>query len=192
MPLPKCVRIEYADKRSAEALLEDGWREVEVLETWRRKAKPVDADRLKGQAEIRRAEKRDMNALIWIAQTSFVHDRLHSDNEICSAEADKAKGEWVRRAFSGDADRIFVAEYDDRVVGFVICKVIKGYSVIDLIAVDRRYREHGIGSQLLVYAIHHYGLDMEAGTQERNKAGKELYKSLGFVCKGKRRTFHKN
>lgn len=191
MPSVKCARLDYEDICSAEALKEDGWREVEVLETWRRKASPLDVSQLSGEAIIRRARPEDQHTVIWIAQTSFTHDRLHADWNIPSVEADQAKGEWVRKAFAGDADRIFVAEIDNHVVGFIICKVLDGYALIDLIAVDHRWRAHGIGSQLLTYALHHYGLDMEAGTQERNKEGKGLYERLGFECVKKRRTFHK-
>nr|XP_022901506.1 N-alpha-acetyltransferase 30 [Onthophagus taurus] len=84
----------------------------------------------------------------------------------------------------------FLAMYDDECVGAIVCKldvhrklIKRGY--IAMLAVDKRFRKHGIGSTLVRRAIE----EMIAGnadevvleTEITNKPALRLYEALGFV-----------
>ena len=191
MPLPSCVRIDASDMHSAVCLMDDGWREVEVLETWEREATPLEEFPCVPDALVREAREDDRPRCQWIASTSFTRDRLHADTKVNNATADLAKVQWVDHAFDGDADSILVIELEGDLVGFLVCQKIN-VAIIDLIAIDKRHRKLGLATQLIAAAILRYGVVMRAGTQCNNRAGQAVYEKLGFKPVRMQRTYHKN
>jgi ribosomal protein S18 acetylase RimI-like enzyme len=188
MTLPLCVRIDADDKRSSYELEQDGWREVEVLETWRI-ATPYSG--YVGQG-IEPAKQSDNLTCQRIAQQAFQYDRLHADPVVSEDDADDAKRAWVNSAFRDNLQNILVHRQGD-VDGFLIVKPETAILIIDLIAIDPAYQGRGIAKSLIraAHAMHPNHQALQAGTQERNEAGRRLYSSLGFVVVKRQRTFHK-
>ena len=183
---PKCVRIASDDLRSADALEADGWRFVEVLETWRRK---MPWKTLRPQ-RVRIARKADRDACMAIASKAFVFDRLHADPAIPREVADEAKKEWVKAAFE-DHEKIFVHDAGT-VLGFLITRPRDHTLVIDLIAVEPQVQWGGVGTELVKACLgvpdYRY---IEAGTQATNEPARRLYHTLNFRVVKTQKSFHK-
>lgn len=90
----------------------------------------------------------------------------------------------------GWPDLCFLAMLDDRMVGTIVCKaerntdgVYSGY--IAMLAVEKEYRKHGIGSALVQQSIDHMkelGCDeCYLETEITNKGALRLYERLGFM-----------
>ena len=80
----------------------------------------------------------------------------------------------------------FVAESDDRVIGFVSCtvsSVTRVGRIMDL-AVEQSYRRKGIGARLIERSLEHFRAREMAiakiETLEQNEAGRSLYPRFGF------------
>ena len=195
--LPLCVRIDATDLYSRKCLLQDGWREIEQLEVWSREtaiAIPVEWNGYVVEMATTTAKK----ACMWIASTSFVHDRLHKDVEVDNAIADRQKTQFVDAAFDSSEKSVFIARQKDAVMtaiavhGFCIVNADDTFCTIDLIAVDRRHRKKGIGRALLAHIVVIYkSLIIVAGTQSTNREGQALYEATGFEKRQTCRTMHK-
>ena len=185
MPLPECKRIDIASNPAD--LLADGWREIEILETWEGRA-----------ARIRGHEWEDLAECERIARASFTYDRLHTDELVAVQEADDARAEWVRRAFFDNEKTILVAagpigsQGTYSLNGFMIYSTIRHTLVIDMIAVDSGSRGRGIAKLLIGAGLFKSGCQrVRAGTQEINDPAKALYRGLGMEIKKRQRTFHR-
>lgn len=174
MPLPQCRRLELDDLAGRDALLADGWREIEVLVTWERRGL--------GKPWIERC--------VEIARTAFVHDRLHADPMVRREDADEAKSLWVKKHFEG-ARGIEVIGAGGKIVGFLLQKVEGDILIIDLIAIDPAHRRKGLAELLVTQQIDAWTATIRAGTQEHNQAGMALYKKMGFEIVRRQRTFHR-
>lgn len=193
MDLPSCVRIDAEDVRSRDALVQDGWREVEILETWVRHRNglwPKFVD------NVRFAEPSDLLACQAIANTAFQFSRLHCDSTVAWEDANAFKREWVRKAFEEHIHDIFVhlsPDADRRVDGFLICKPDTGTVRIDLIATAKERRVKGVAWQLVGFAHDWYAERnvMIAGTSQKNRDARMMYQKMGFRVVKTQRTLHK-
>lgn len=183
--LPLCVRIDADDKRSREALLGDGWREIEVLETWLWD-EWVDPPE---DHEVREAEPRDAKACELIALESFGYDRLHKDSSVPKDIADSLKLFEIIHAFGDEETLVLVVieQGEGTVVGFVTFK----FGRIGLIAVDRISRKTGYAASLIGGLLVRIEGELRAGTQSDNEPARALYKSMGFKVEKRERSFHK-
>lgn len=190
MPLPLVVRIEASDARSADALLQDGWRPVEVLETWSR---PI-GEWKRIVSAVRTATPLDLLPCQHIAAGAFRYDRMHRDPLVPADDADEFKRQWICRAFESSIENVFVhLDPRDHVNGFLICKVDSRVVMVDLIAVAANSRRQGVAGRLVGWAHDYYPgrTEMFAGTQEDNDDARMTYQKLGFHIILRRRTFHK-
>lgn len=186
MRLPKCVRTEHDDLVSRQSLLDDGWREVEILDVW------VWNREERGQwTDCDVAKKGDRNQCVWIAGTAFTEDRLHKDPEVPDQLAARTKMKFTDQSFEDDEKAIYVVRVGEDVRGFVIVTADDDYCTINLIAVDRRHRRQGIARDLVNYLAAMYDQPIAAGTQATNEASIALYQSLGFEKQLSYRSFHK-
>lgn len=180
--MPLVVRIDADDKRSADNLMLDGWREIEVLETYR--GKP-DA---KTHSLVRRAISGELSDCIKIARTQFHHDRLHADPMVRKAVADEAKEDWVAKCFADPTTTVFV--HGHPVDGFLAVKWIGDGLMIDLIATSAQRKR--VGTKLVCHAMAELKPPyLRAGTQLANQEGRLFYAALGMTCIKRQRTFHK-
>lgn len=181
MTLPLCVRIDAADERSAINLKNDGWREIEVLETYR--------GTVAGQINygITLAVPTDISWMQDLACEKFKLDRLHTDPIVPELDARQEKRAWVERA-QYDADSIIWKYAEEQ--GFLIARWDGDDFVIDLLCVANPRR--GIATALIRHGMFCcVATHVRAGTQSMNEPGKALYKSLGMEIMKRQRTFHK-
>ncbi|RJR37229.1 MAG: GNAT family N-acetyltransferase [Desulfobacteraceae bacterium] len=190
MRLPLCVRIDADDKRSADALKADGWREIETLEVWGAELNPS------GQIShyARQAVKGDNLRCQQIAQKACVFDRLHRDEKVDPCDADEFKRTEVNEAFTNRLNDVIVYQNGGQVQGFIIVRLEYLTIHVDLIAVDPSHAKKGIGKDLLFTAICVNGARqrwVRAGTQGHNVPARALYKSCGLSILSRYRTWHK-
>lgn len=203
MTLPLCVRIDVDDSRSAENLKADGWRDIEILETWagtiwKRQITDISLDSVYPLG--RRAVPEDMPACIDIARRAFIYDRLHADPQVPRELADQAKEDWVRRIFATDYMDTWIAEWDGKTAAFASLRHWRGDdrrdfgAVVDLIAVDPDCKGRAIGQRLLRTTLDTVSdgfMHLRAGTQQSNGPARKMYRNLGMNIIYRQRTFHK-
>lgn len=165
------VRIDADDIRSADMLLQDGWREGDELVIYRRTSGP----RLHGHPAIRGAIIEDVESVVALANMAF---------------SPKDKTHWIQDAFDRNDRRIYVAEQHGRIAGFLITRKEPETLVIDLIGTGPRLG--GYGKSLIEHAEFSEPEPFtQAGTQIHNADAREFYAALEFQVVKIRRTFHK-
>jgi ribosomal protein S18 acetylase RimI-like enzyme len=145
-------------------------------------------------AGIRLAEPADRSATVELARSSFRYSRFHLDPEIPQETADRIKADWVDAYFAGTrGHQMVVAEVEGAVVGFLqLLRASDGALVIDLIAVDERYRRRGLGGEMIAFTESRarVGQCLRVGTQLVNTASIRLYESLAFRMTEAQYVFH--
>lgn len=189
MTLPLCVRIEADDTRSADALKADGWREIEVLETWR-------GNTIWPPPTVQGVEPKesDHGAICAVIRRSFVHDRLHTDPLVSPEEADEAKEQWARDALTNPEKKVrIIRSSTGNVVAVLIYKTANHTAIIDLIAVEDRCRGFGFGKALIIHTFsgNQFLSYLQAGTQSTNMPAQSLYARLCMTVVRRQTTWHK-
>ena len=178
---PKCVRIDDRDESSATALQGEGWRFVERLLSMECRTFPVP----KPDA-IRYATEFDLVRLVQIARANMGPNRFIRDGLLDETFAADVREKWVREKL----DHVLV--YDDgNIRGFLL----EGGEILELVVVDSIHRRRGVGRALTMAFISQAWRNghtfVRLGTQIDNEPAISMYRSLGFVTTGCRRTFHK-
>lgn len=144
--------------------------------------------------EIRFAQREDMKAVSSLAGRSFICSRFHMDPLIPNPLADRIKAEWAANYFRGKrGDQMVVGVFDGRIVGFLqLLRTPEQTLIIDLIAVDKRFRGRGLAKKMCRYAeTNTEGMALyRVGTQVTNLSSIRLYQRLGFSFTGASYTFH--
>jgi len=141
------------------------------------------------EVNIMDIEPGEQEAVLKIAESSFVYSRFHLDPQIDNESANAIKREWVRNYIRGNrGERLLVAKCDGVPAGFLaILSNEDGAGtrirVIDLIAVSRSYQGRGIGKSLVdffVFDSREAYAKLEVGTQIANLPSMALYQKCGF------------
>lgn len=121
-----------------------------------------------------------------IAKEAFVYSRFFNDPRLDAALAAKIYRQWTLEAFKRE-DKYFCVYFKDKIAaGFLLFNIDKGAdcSLIELVAVDKRYRGQKIGVSLLNASetfIGKAGISkIKVGTQGDNTAAMQLYTNCGF------------
>ena len=180
MPLPSCTRIGFYDRDKAKTLLANGWREIEVLETWYGRTKWELGDLIEAGPQHR--EK-----LMKIARAVFTHDRLHKDPLVDKKDADEFKAKCISDAIDDYDRRVFINR-NDPTAFLSIWAGGTGVAQIDLVASMTRGAAETLIKRAVVKLLVH---DLEANTQSTNEKARRLYAGLGMRVIRRQRTFHK-
>lgn len=176
------------DTTTIRLLDEGGFQLVGVRVTLSRRA-PAGSGDVRGY--VRRAVEGDIAVLRDIALSAHRDTRFHADSHFDPARCDEFYATWIENSVRGYADHVLVAERDDSPVGYVTLHVAArmpggaGHTArIGLFAVHERYRNQGVGRDLLRSTAHVMAAadvtEMSVVTAGRNIAALRLYKSEGF------------
>lgn len=115
-------------------------------------------------------------------------DSVHID-EVHKIEKESfTEGVWTKKAFmeclSHSQVLSYVIKYENKVIGYIIVKMIKSECKILNLAINREFRKMGYGSMLLDFIIkklkdeeyRHVSLEV----RKSNIAAQNLYKKAGF------------
>ena len=134
--------------------------------------------------EIIIADQKLKKSVVKLAEENFVFDRFHSDPNIPNEIASKIKGKWVENYFNGiRGDKCFVILEKTEVKGFLLTVMRENEVVIDLIGVDKKFRNQRVATSLINGMISYYQKEFliySVGTQVSNVASINLYKKCDF------------
>ena len=151
---------------------------------------------------IRESLNEEKDYITEIASKSFLYSRFHQDPNISKNKASKIKSEWIKNFFNGKrGDKLFVAvsEKNSEVIGFILLIEKENFLlktkdiVIDLISVNAKFKQNGIGLALIKYAANYYKSatkKFRAGTQAVNIPANRLYQKLSFKLYETSYVFH--
>jgi len=105
-------------------------------------------------------------------------------------------GKWAFLVELKPPGHAYVCEIQDRVVGYLVLRIIADEAHLMNIAVDRPWRGKGMGKAMLRFAI---DLCSQKGVtslwlevRESNHAAIALYRKMGFVLVGRRRRYYQD
>ncbi|MDQ7779236.1 MAG: GNAT family N-acetyltransferase [Planctomycetota bacterium] len=185
-------RVHSGDLEAATFLQDLGFRLVDTNLVFE---KPLDQRRRAiGRYKARFAESADESQTVALAGRAFTFSRFHMDPRIGRRAADRLKAEWVRNYFRGRrGDAMVVALVGGKVAAFLLLlRSDDAAFVIDLIAVDRRFRGRGIAAAMIAFAETHCrgAKRIRAGTQIANMPSIRMYERLGFRVSDADYLFH--
>ena len=164
-------------------ILEDlGFKLIDTNVLFKRDGQLKLETQLKGNLEIRFAEKSHKIHLGEIAYSNFIYSRFHIDPHIKKKHADNLKKKWVENFFLNKrGDYMVVALHKNKPIAFLQL-ILKGRNlIIDLIAVSSNYRGQKIGTALIKFASENIKSEkILVGTQISNIPSIKLYQKLGF------------
>ena len=152
-------------------------------------------DRKAGNRNIRFASDGDKEHVKKLAGRSFTYSRFHLDPYFTKRTANRIKTFWAGCFFSGSrGNAMVVAEGGNSICGFLQLLYLEEEIIIDLIAVDARFRRNNIASGMIQFAEENCTgfKKMRAGTQLVNIPSFQLYQKLGFRMISSQYVFHYN
>lgn len=194
------LRHSLNDSKTIIALSKSGWILTDVLLTFHRNMKAYVFTECKEKLpiKIRDANKYDSNAISDLARKSFHTSHFHLDPNLPHNLSDELYANWALSSLNKLSSKVFVAEEDNGICGFISCSINQlasnvSYGVIDLIAVDSDKQKRGIGKLLLSEALKWFSsqvCSVYVGTQAINIPAVRLYESMGFRQVNAEATFH--
>jgi ribosomal protein S18 acetylase RimI-like enzyme len=182
------ARIGVQDIRTIQALESEGAVLTDVLLTFRSDVSSTRLIPVSPKVDISRAREEDAKELSRMGHNLFSIDRFHCDPRLPKSKSDELYQKWVLNSLHNMADAVLVARKEDRVLGFITCKIEHlskdcRYGLINLIGVDSTYQRQGIGSMLLCSAFMWFADRVDSvyvGTQAANFGAVRLYEKCGF------------
>ena len=193
-PLPQAspcfvdAKLSAGDIATANRLQNAGFRLVETNIRLERPSWPVANSRTS-----RFADDPDRGAVERIAENGFSYSRFHMDPMIPKAAADRIKRAWAGNYFEGRrGDHMIVSEIDGEIAGFLQVLIDGDNMIIDLVAVDSRFRGRGLARDMISYAESTIpGINrLTVGTQASNVRSLHAYVGNKFQFMAATYVFH--
>lgn len=120
-----------------------------------------------------------------IAAGAFTYDRFHQDPHLDKNRADATRAEWISNSIKGGALFVLGSFSGRQLTGFIsVKKTGPQAAVIDLIAVEEKYRNQGIASALIAAACRRLRqlklATVTVGTQAENRPSNRCYLANKF------------
>jgi dTDP-4-amino-4,6-dideoxy-D-galactose acyltransferase len=184
-----------ADAAGLRRLEKQGFRQVDTRVTLRRSSATPPIPLQFPRGRVRPVSDSDLGGLREIAKTSHRNTRFWNDGHFPPSLCDALYERWIENSFRGQADRVFVAEWEGQPVGYITChREISKEGRIGLFAVDERARGNGIGAGLLRDAIQWFQseaiTDILVVTQGNNEPAQRAYRKQAFLIESVRSWFH--
>ncbi|MFN8121901.1 MAG: GNAT family N-acetyltransferase [Thermoleophilia bacterium] len=184
------IRVPASDTERVSELARLGFEVVDCGITLSRAPEPAVED----PASVIEAGPEHAGRVAIIGGSAFAMSRFHLDPHMHPGSADAIKREWARNcATGGRGVATLVALHDGEVAGFLAVLAAGEDHVIDLVAVDGRYRGLGIGRSLVQAFIARFGprsAQLLVGTQAANVASLRMYEALGFRVQSSHYAMH--
>lgn len=119
---------------------------VEYLYDYKKKS----IEKIPSSVKTRISVKEDLNSVLQIAESTFKNfSRFHYDESLENEKADDLYQKWIVNSFNGLADKIIIAEHNEKVVGFCTMKnnfmEIKGEKAVGAILAGVLEDARGMG-----------------------------------------------
>ena len=145
------------------------------------------------EVDVRFAQDQDREGVKALAARNFIYSRFHMDPLIPRDLANEVKAGWAENFFfKKRGDNMVVAYEGASLAGFLQLLYSGKDLVIDLIAVEEKFRHMGIARAMIHFAetaLKEFE-EMVVGTQIANVPSIRLYEKLGFRVASSVYTFH--
>lgn len=187
------------DTKSIIALSKIGGVLADVLLTFHKSVKDlISSDHRNLSIKIRNAYQTDGVAICNLARTSFHVSHFHSDPNLPRSLSDELFAKWSLNSLGESSNKVFVAEENDAICGFLTFKVKKlprciSYGVLDLMAVSSEKQNRGVGKLLFAEALKWLSSrtsSVYSGTQAANIPAVRVHESAGFRLVESEATLH--
>lgn len=125
----------------------------------------------------------DLKQLKSIAKKSFLFSRVFHEY----FPKNKSKNwyvTWLVNSINNLQKKIFIAKWENKAAGFIICKKRGTFGIIELIAADRKMQNKGLGTNLIQQSIKWFKENninkISVSTQAENLRSQIFYQKLGF------------
>ena len=186
-----CVKTNVNDKRNLYALFDNGFYLVDTLITYEIPVLKygIDTDIIRPYNDC------DKERLMRIAKSGFAIDRFHSDPNLPKEKSDRYYEKWTENLCEGMADKIFVVDINDQVMGFQTLKYSDNTARFVLAAIDSEAQGKGYYNLLMKYIINSLnGTDLKLllGTQLGNMASLRTLSRLSGIPMSVTYVLHKS
>ena len=122
--------------------------------------------------------------IIDLSRCAFKYSRFFNDPKLPQVQAKNIYLYWTECAFNRDDKYFVVAKREEHVAGYILFSIHEHNSVIELIAVDKKYQGQGVGTSL-IYKMESFVMDkgikkIKVGTQVDNISAIGFYHAVGF------------
>ena len=145
---------------------------------------------------IRDLRPEDGAALEALSEGSYTESRFYCDSRFSRHSVSLLYKLWIRKCVQGDADRVWVLEWDGRPMGFITCHIPdERTGQVQLAGLHSELRGKGLGQLLYQTALRWFadqGVETVIYvTQARNISAQRLIQRLGFLSDSTQIWFHK-
>ena len=190
-----CARIPVDDMATIHALEAAGFQLLDGIQTFEMELPAVLSE---PPANVRLFQPSDLEAVLELARTAYVHDRFHADSALSREQADRVHETWMRNScIGGAADAVIVAVHPDTgdPSAYVTCELGGSIGIIVLVATSRIARGLGLARAVTLGALSYFKQQrcnrVRVGTQLRNIPASRLYEACGFQLLSVRLTYRK-
>ena len=192
------ARVNLNDLRTIQALQNIGGILTDILLTFRFDLGDHVPLPTVSNMKILPANETEAEELATLGGRIFQVDRFHGDENLPRSKSDELYSKWVGNSVRGKADRVLVARDNDRIAGFITCKLERiapsdNIGIIDLVGVNPSFAGQGVGSNLVYSALmwfHGKVQSVYVGTQAANFRAVRLYENSRFVHTCSEATLH--
>jgi ribosomal protein S18 acetylase RimI-like enzyme len=131
-----------------------------------------------------------------IAKDSFKYSRFFNDPNLPKKQAENIYSYWTQCAFKKENKYFVISKIHDLIAGYILFSIANESKtgVIELIAVDEKFRGQRVGKSLLQTMesnVSGKGINkIKVGTQVDNISATQFYNSVGFKYTGCRTIYH--
>ncbi|AMC94056.1 hypothetical protein AOC36_08660 [Erysipelothrix larvae] len=123
-----------------------------------------------------------------IAKKSFSYSRFFNDPNLPKSESNNIYLHWTEDAFNQENKFFVISEREGNIVGFILFSLDETSSVIELIAVEEKYKGKRVGKSL-IHTMESFVIDqgiknIKVGTQVNNISAVQFYLAIGFKYVG--------
>ena len=117
-----------------------------------------------------------------ISKKSFKYSRFIDDKNL--KKGNQVYCEWTKNAFNKSEKYFAIYKHIKKIIGYALFSVFNNELVIELIAIDDKYKGNGIGHKIISsiesYAMQNRINKIKVGTQINNIKAQNFYVSCGF------------
>lgn len=132
--------------------------------------------------------------ILEIAKDSFVTSRFLNDPYLSSEKASLVYYNWSLNSFNKNDKYFILYKSHGTVIGFLLFTVEKNICIIELIAIDKKFQNENIGSELVSnlenYLFTKEIFHIQVGTQINNISAISFYCRLGFRFSSSSSIYH--
>jgi Acetyltransferases len=122
--------------------------------------------------------------IVEIAKRAFNYSRFFNDPKLPKEQAGNVYLHWTECAFEQENKYFVITEREGNVAGYILFSISDDVSIIELIAVDKKFQGQKVGKSLVLNMesfVMNLGIKkIKVGTQVNNITAAQFYSAMGF------------